>query len=956
MPQVARRKVKALTKSVNTVLRDEALVHSHYMQRFSNTEVKSILRFLNDDMVPDLANKLDQRLKKLKDEHKGPDPGSWTTNWMRETLASTDEILQSGLDSAGEYLHTSLRNTAADNARWQNAVLGQVTKPYHIQVNMPNVAHLQMLVSQQPFQGMILRDWWGKVTTASQNDLARQLAIGVAQGETNRQIVSRILGTSSQAFRDGTVGKMKRDVESTVRTAINHAGSLAREQTYIANDDIIAGVQYIATLDGRTTLICIGLDGKVFAIGEGPRPPQHYGCRSDTAPVLKSWKQLGIDLKEAPPGTRASMNGEVADEVTYGTWLKEQPEAFQRKVLGRTRAQLFNEGKINVDQFVNDKNRTLTLDELRSLAESRKKSPAVVAFNAPLPEGVTLSGRIRQIYRDDPGIHWKDIQSIVSKEFPDSNVATSDVLSVFSRKQKAALIKAGEIQDVPMRKAGTLTKPPVVVPKLVTPPPPPTPIKGATEVFKMDAKRVFEVQTLTEADRASMLEYQAGTYKSQVGGYSTLQDYLRDGKIAPWLVKEEGVTAEKIQKVIQGVDVAISKSTASEEMSLLRGIREPAKVFQVKDMSELKVGYEFVDKGYTSATTSKDVVERFSTKLNRWDDPKVLHIRVKKGQKAFPMDLVEKIGEREVVLPRGTKFRVTLVSGNNIYLEVVENAEVIPAKMPAVTSVVESVKVTPPPVVKTPKATGTRPPAFVKDPEEAISVAKAELDAIGLNRDALEQRTPREIMAKLAELNKGDGLCKKRTARKKIVREAMGGAMSGQRATLSAQQLKVTQKAVDELLEVIPDNLIKSRLVSVKWQFRPGRSRANFVSNTVELNSNPGANLRGSIWHEFAHHLEFLNKKVDRRARKWGGARTRGKKATEVVVGDHTEIFIEDSFFVRYVGRDYRYLGKKDLREITSMGMDAMSAELQSPVLNWGQMLEKDPDHFYLMWATLRGY
>ena len=61
---------------------------------------------------------------------------------------------------------------------------------------------------------------------------------------------------------------------------------------------------------------------------------------------------------------RASMNGPVDGSETYGTWLKRQPVDFQNDMLGRTRAELFRNGKVPIDRFVDDLGKTITLKEL----------------------------------------------------------------------------------------------------------------------------------------------------------------------------------------------------------------------------------------------------------------------------------------------------------------------------------------------------------------------------------------------------------------------------------------------------------------------------------------------------------------------------------------------------------------------------------------------------------------
>ena len=150
----------------------------------------------------------------------------------------------------------------------------------------------------------------------------------------------------------------------------------------------------MATLDSRTSLRCASLDGQVFPIGTGPRPPQHPNCRSTITPVTKSWRELakpgalkrgrGADNLDAlferrlkgkgftpdqiagiKRATRASMTGQVPGKLTYARWLRRQPAAFQDDVLGPTRAALFRDGTLTLDRFVDDRTgRAFTLADL----------------------------------------------------------------------------------------------------------------------------------------------------------------------------------------------------------------------------------------------------------------------------------------------------------------------------------------------------------------------------------------------------------------------------------------------------------------------------------------------------------------------------------------------------------------------------------------------------------------
>ena len=188
--------------------------------------------------------------------------------------------------------------------------------------------------------------------------IENKIRAGIIEGKSVDQMVRDIMRVANQAH--------KRDVRTVVRTAFNLAGSQARQAVTNQNIDVVSGEKWVSTLDGRTSLVCQGLDGKAFAVGEGRYPPAHFSCRSLRIPL--------VDQRYAIPGIKGKRSardesGEVslvAGETTYNSWLKMQSPEFQDKVLGEERAKLFR-GGMNVDKFTDDNGRTLTLVELKSL-------------------------------------------------------------------------------------------------------------------------------------------------------------------------------------------------------------------------------------------------------------------------------------------------------------------------------------------------------------------------------------------------------------------------------------------------------------------------------------------------------------------------------------------------------------------------------------------------------------
>lgn len=134
-------------------------------------------------------------------------------------------------------------------------------------------------------------------------------------------------------------GLARTDAERVARTETMFASNLAALETYSSMGDVVAGVEFVATMDSRTCPVCGGFDGQEFyyspdvmkgqkSISECPQPPLHPLCRCFTAPVAKSWQELGFKTKSSAPKAAASAN------LKFPDWLAQQPEKVQRRVMG----------------------------------------------------------------------------------------------------------------------------------------------------------------------------------------------------------------------------------------------------------------------------------------------------------------------------------------------------------------------------------------------------------------------------------------------------------------------------------------------------------------------------------------------------------------------------------------------------------------------------------------------
>lgn len=329
-------------KTANERVFSRTIRHAVYLQRYGVGLGNDIVGFLDEFVFPDIVAKLQVRLDRIAS--RGLDTGPWTTKRYKEMLGDVWNIVHDGTQESRKRLQADLRKLATVEANHAVKAM-QESLPVEVGFRGLDLRSVATIV-KQPIFGGNLNEWFAGIEDSLQKGIERQITIGMAQGETGEQMVRRIRGTQAAGFKDGVFSTTRRQAQAIVRTAVNHVSSQTRLQTYQENDDLLKGYQWVATLDSRTSPICRERDGKIYPVDSAVFPPAHVNCRSTVSPVLKSWRELGIDRDEAAPSTRASVNGQVPDTVTYEQWLSDQPEDVQDDVLGPTRAAAWRGGRL----------------------------------------------------------------------------------------------------------------------------------------------------------------------------------------------------------------------------------------------------------------------------------------------------------------------------------------------------------------------------------------------------------------------------------------------------------------------------------------------------------------------------------------------------------------------------------------------------------------------------------
>ena len=231
---------------------------------------------------------------------------------------------------------------------------------------------------------------------SKQADLfGRNIRDGLLSGETTQQMARRLYGVLK--FEGG--GKATNNQISTlVKTSVQSVSNQAAQTVYEANQDITKEYRWIATLDSRTAPECQILDQTTHKYGQGPEPPQHFGCRCRTTAVL-DYKGLGVDPPKYKYAKRSGENGSVPMGTSYGKWLSQQSASYKAKTLGQSKVKYFNalSKKYGPDEalkkLVREDGSSKTLKQLQKTytkTPSKKLAAKTTPVKKPVPKKTKL--------------------------------------------------------------------------------------------------------------------------------------------------------------------------------------------------------------------------------------------------------------------------------------------------------------------------------------------------------------------------------------------------------------------------------------------------------------------------------------------------------------------------------------------------------------------------------------
>lgn len=291
-------------------------------------------------------------------------------------LKQAQDLIEQYYAEASDYSAESLAGLGGFEAKATAATLAAAFAGM-IEPGLPTQGYMRVLVRDTLIQGAPSADWWNRQAGDTAFRFANEVRQGLTAGETNAQIISRVrktIGPVSQA-----------NANALVQTSVQTVANAARFETFQQNDDVIKGYRQLSTLDGHTTPVCLAYSGAewdkdlkpikgglpfVSDKGAPTGTPRHWGCRSLITPITKTFAELGINTPEFKPATRAASGGPVSSDTTMKQYLDRRTKAQLDDQLGPGRADLYREGKITLQQLVDQHGRPLTLAQLRAKYDS----------------------------------------------------------------------------------------------------------------------------------------------------------------------------------------------------------------------------------------------------------------------------------------------------------------------------------------------------------------------------------------------------------------------------------------------------------------------------------------------------------------------------------------------------------------------------------------------------------
>lgn len=339
----------------------------------------------------------------------------------------------------------------------------------------------QKILDYQPVDGQSISQWFSALQAADLQRLTQAVQSAAMDRLSLSDIAKKIRGTKENDYTDGILNTSRSSAQTIARTVINGVSNHARLEMMLANADVIDGIKFLATLDGKTCPFCAVYDGKIWTkkeYDEIRRPPLHRGCRCTVIPYIdvgeelqnrpaanadfdklaenaynenareNGWKRRWGDLSQSTrlkyyyqaqkdlekTGTPAYR--QVSNDTTFKVYFDKQPEAFKHSWLGEKRYRLFLNNQLTLDNLVSpDTGYIYPIEVLKAKYDPQPNDDDLIHYNT---KKLVLPNQKQKVMGDEfdyqvsAGRVRRDIVKKAREEFAGNDELIDAIQDVFN--------------------------------------------------------------------------------------------------------------------------------------------------------------------------------------------------------------------------------------------------------------------------------------------------------------------------------------------------------------------------------------------------------------------------------------------------------------------------------------------------------------------------------------------
>lgn len=364
------------------------------------------------DQMDDTDRAMIAKLKALLDDIK--------TNYKVNTQKSVDqleyirkkveEIRTKAFIKAEKALREEAPELIENETKWSARLLSELTGTKAAEFATLTDGQAQKILKSSMMTNKTWEQWWTNTAYGDVMRISNVINSGVVQGWTIDEMIQRIMGTKANNYSDGVLSTNRVHARNLARTLCGGISNQAKDQFYRDNDDVVIGVEWLDTLDGRTCHSCAGLSRRRWKTKEPhPVPPLHPSCRCVLLPVTeltdlgedvsrpmanadfdalakedyeknhpgKKWEELAYATRKKyyyqaqrdfEKRTGKPAYSQAPGNMKFSDYFHQMTEEQKRHWLGKGRYELWKQGNLDLEKFIPPfPDRAFTVKELKEM-------------------------------------------------------------------------------------------------------------------------------------------------------------------------------------------------------------------------------------------------------------------------------------------------------------------------------------------------------------------------------------------------------------------------------------------------------------------------------------------------------------------------------------------------------------------------------------------------------------